>query len=627
MGRGSSVRDKLSQAIKRKSSMVGWYEPRQLARTAYQVFLSTIFGRHADRRLIQVGHAPTDPSVELSFDFSRYGNGPFWFDYIADVGDGFDSTYTMARYLTQPNLELSRQGHSSTTHQTKRGQILIFGGDEVYPAASPEVYAERLIKPYNAAFPKTKSGDDANPDLDSQPAVFAIPGNHDWYDSLVSFTDLFLRNEPFCGWRTLQKRSYFALRLPHGWWLFGTDTQLGSSLDRPQVDYFASVMKNVPKHDQIVLCNAEPYWINAELSRNDQGFTNQQMTYFTETVLRGQVAVFIAGDRHYYRRHEELLQSDGLHTSDGQERTRKLKITAGGGGAFLHPTHNENVEKIGNSPAYRLKKSFPEPSESKKLGYWNLLFPLWNPGFGLVTAVLYLLTARAFLSNIGAYKWNEMHLAVRTVLHDTLTEPFSLYWVLLFFIAFVFFTDTSSKVYRWIAGPLHAIAHLGATFIISWQVSYWLSDGLGLDFSSIVQLLTASALIFCGGWIVGSIIMGLYLFVSLNVFGRHHNDAFSALRIADYKNFLRFTIESNADLVIYPVGVKRVIKNWNFYNGENGELQITPKRTQSENEPFLIEEPIRISKTTVRVEDRNSTPNASSANDKSDEKVVEVKVN
>ncbi|MEJ7848392.1 MAG: hypothetical protein WKF92_09915 [Pyrinomonadaceae bacterium] len=610
----SRVLDKISEALNLRASMVGWYEPRQLARTAYQVFLSTIFGRHADRRLLQAGPVAPGSAVELYFNFSEV-DGPFWFDYIADVGDGFDSTYTMASCLAQPMLKLMEL-NKSTLHTTERGKILVFGGDEVYPAASAEVYRERLIKPYNAAFPGVINA--AGAGLDSRPAVFAIPGNHDWYDSLVAFSDLFMRNEPFCGWRTMQKRSYFALRLPRGWWLFGTDTQLGSSLDRPQIDYFASVMKDVPAADRIILCNAEPNWINAELFKNDPGFSDQQMTDFNENVLRDQVAVFIAGDRHYYRRHEETGKV-------GPTAFKRQKITAGGGGAFLHPTHNENVDRIGKNPVYKLKKSFPDPSDSRRLSYWNLLFPLWNPSFGLVTAVLYLLTARAFLSNIGTFAWSEIHLAIATLVHDTLTEPFSLYWVLLFFIGFLFFTDTASKIYRWIAGTLHAIAHLAATFVISWQVSYWLSDGRGLNFGSTIQLLSASALIFIGGWIVGSAIMGIYLFVSLHIFGRHHNDAFSALKIADYKNFLRLKIEENGELVIFPVGIKSVIKKWKFSKGD-GEQKITPKVIKDENLPILIEQPIRFAKPVSASNDPVQRSHDSGPNDHIADHVVSVDV-
>jgi hypothetical protein len=606
--------------LKRKAPMVGWFQPRQLAHTAYQVFLSTVFGRHADRRLLEVGSPGPDPLVDKSFNFAN-AEGPFWFDYVADVGDGFDSTYTIARTIAAKELEVATPEGES--FHTKRGSILIFGGDEVYPTASPENYRERLVLPYNAAFPRRRKGEGTSKEQDPRPSVFAIPGNHDWYDSLVSFSDLFCENDDFAGWKTVQKRSYFALRLPRGWWLFGTDTQLGSSLDKPQIEYFGGVMKKVLPTEKIILCNAEPYWINAGLSKDATSFSDQQMRYFTASVLRNQVAVYIAGDRHYYRRHEEAGTSG---TSD-HPPSKKQKITAGGGGAFLHPTHNEDLDRIGKSRVYELKKSFPEPSVSRRLGYWNLLFPLWNPGFGSVTAVLYLLTARAFLSNIGTYKWNEIHLALRTVAHDTLTEPFSLYWVLLCFIGFLFFTDTSSKVYRWIAGTIHAAAHLAATFVIAWQVSYFLSGGRGLDFASVTQLLTASALIFAGGWVIGSMIMGLYLFVSLNVFGRHHNDAFSAIKIADYKNFLRLTIEENGDLVIYPIGIKKVIKRWKKGDRTRGESEFVPQSIKEENVPFLIEPPIRFMPSALVPAVREARPPSGPGPESIEKKVVEVNVN
>ena len=67
-----------------------------------------------------------------------------------------------------------------------------------------------------------------------EPEVFALPGNHDWYDSLVSFTRLFCSQRWFQGWRTRQRRSYFALKLPGRWWLVATDFQLGSDIDALQ---------------------------------------------------------------------------------------------------------------------------------------------------------------------------------------------------------------------------------------------------------------------------------------------------------------------------------------------------------------------------------------------------------
>jgi len=61
--------------------------------------------------------------------------------------------------------------------------VLVFGGDQVYPSPSREEYQRRLVAPYAAAF-----GDDTTSE---RPHVYAVPGNHDWYDGLSAFTRLF----------------------------------------------------------------------------------------------------------------------------------------------------------------------------------------------------------------------------------------------------------------------------------------------------------------------------------------------------------------------------------------------------------------------------------------------------
>ena len=50
----------------------------------------------------------------------------FWFDFIADTGDGGNSTYTVARLLAQPRLRVKMNG---SVHSLPRGQLLLIGGD------------------------------------------------------------------------------------------------------------------------------------------------------------------------------------------------------------------------------------------------------------------------------------------------------------------------------------------------------------------------------------------------------------------------------------------------------------------------------------------------------------------
>ena len=102
--------------------MVGWYDPRVLAHSAYQVAIANVFGRHSDTRLIEA--LASQPQNE--FDFSA-AQGDFWFDYTADIGDGWNSTFAIADAIAQPELSVE---HGGAMEKTQSGQVLIFGGDD-----------------------------------------------------------------------------------------------------------------------------------------------------------------------------------------------------------------------------------------------------------------------------------------------------------------------------------------------------------------------------------------------------------------------------------------------------------------------------------------------------------------
>ncbi len=158
---------------------VRWFSPGMLLQTAKFVALSAVFGSYADKREVQAS-AATVP-------FHDHSEGAeAWVDYVSDVGDGFDATYSVAYLLAQPKLDVTRADGGDST-STTRGSVLVMGGDEVYPAASARGYEERTKGPYNAALPHS----------DDPPVLFAVPGNHDWYDGLTSFLRFFCQGD---GW-------------------------------------------------------------------------------------------------------------------------------------------------------------------------------------------------------------------------------------------------------------------------------------------------------------------------------------------------------------------------------------------------------------------------------------------
>jgi Calcineurin-like phosphoesterase len=576
--------------------MVGWYDPAQLARTAVAVVVSTIFGRHADFRMMEA--IATGPVAD-PHNYTRFWkNGPddrdipdegelrkdIWLDYVGDVGDGWNSTYAVARCLAQQELEIANPFDGGTCY-TKRGDILVFGGDQVYPVAARKQYRERLVQPYETALCRSTS---------PHPHAYAIPGNHDWYDSLVSFTRLFCQKRWFGGWQTNQTRSYFALKLPGKWWLLGTDVQLDSDIDIQQVTYFKAVANKMEEGDKVIICTAEPHWIYATIyGRDDSNFNENNLAFLEKKVIgdKAKVAAFIAGDQHHYQRYE------------GGDYTQK--ITAGGGGAFLHPTHGGAIPKLierllhrplGRSVqtlvgGFNLKESFPSPDDSKKLGWKNFAFLFLNPWFGLLTAIFYVLTAWAAKSDVGQYGLSDWDLVVGQAIATALRNPGALFWIAAMIGGFILFTDTHSRLYRWIAGPLHGLSHLGATFFIGWLAGYIASQFFQWEFDSWQQLLFSAAVLFALGWIVGSTIMGVYLFVSLNLFGRHSNEAFSSLAIPDYKVFLRLWIEANGNLTLFPIGISRVPRKWKRQpEGTDGPAYV-PDDAKATG-PTLVERPL-----------------------------------
>jgi hypothetical protein len=557
--------------------MVGWYDPGQLARTAVDVAVSTIFGRNADYRVTEAlaGPAAEDavfgdeagapPNSDGVYDYGD--RNEMWLDYIADSGDGWDSTYSVAYHASQPQLT-----PAGASEPLPRGQVLVFGGDEVYPTASRQVYRERLVQPFAAASPRT---DAANPD------VFAVPGNHDWYDSLVSFTRLFCSRRGFANWNTRQSRSYFALRLPQHWWLIGTDVQLSSDIDVAQVRYFKHVASLMDPQDRIILCTAEPHWIYAKIyNKFDKEINENNLAFLEQRVFGREISVYLSGDLHHYRRHA---------TDAGLQ-----KITAGGGGAFLHPTHGPDVTELADG--YKLRKAFPSPADSWKINLKNLGFLFMNPKFGVLTALLYMLTCWSVMADLSKYKSiNDTWLAMGEAVSRAITNPTAVFWILLVWGGFLMFTDVHSKSYRIIAGTLHGLTHVLAVFFIGWFATYvsvklslqWFDKG----FFTPHQLLIAAVIIFVLGWIVGSIVMGLYLLISLNIFKRHANEAFSALACPDWKNFLRLKIDSQGHLTIFPIGIRRVARKWK--ESKAGGSAYVPDDSNATS-PELIEQPITI---------------------------------
>ncbi len=304
--------------------MVDWFDPQLLAKVGIRSVLSATIGSYTDQRLIQAAtDLTTEDELKSRYDYSETGSPPsalapdssgaVWVDYIADLGDGFEPTYAMAYMLAADSLKVE-----GAEEDLPAGGLLVMGGDQVYPDATKQEYQDRLRDPYDWAFSTEKP----------QRKVFAVPGNHDWYDGLASFSALFCSardrisgglGAQLGGWRCHQHRSYFAIKLPHNWWIWGPDIQLADNLDDSQRDYFDLMADQTHPGDKIILCIAEPSWLH-------QNYDNLHEISMLARKNGAKVMAVLAGDWHHYSR----------YTCD---KLGMQFITCGGGGAFAHATH------------------------------------------------------------------------------------------------------------------------------------------------------------------------------------------------------------------------------------------------------------------------------------------------
>ena len=540
--------------------MVRWFDPHQLVDTVSRVVASGVWNSYADSRELQ---ARTPSEI-----YDRSHASELWVDYVSDLGDGFDSTYTVARTLAQEKLVLSADDDVST----QRGGMLVMGGDQVYPVPKKREYVNRLLGPYEAAMPRAPG---------RGVELFAIPGSHDWYDGLINFSNVFCQQRSIGGWQTEQSRSYFAVKLPHGWWIWGADLQFGDYLDEPQLQYFCNAAEQLAEGDRIILCMAKEVDSGR---KSTEVFSDRHLGYLEREVVDpagGRIAVYLKSGKHHYCRYEE------------EGGTRQL-ITAGGGGAFMHPTHAlpERTRPHGDDEGgeYRLVTAYPSPRDSKKLRKWLFVLPAYNLPLAAVFGAIYVVLA--FMLNLhlrNAY----VSLGLSDLGRALWSSPTAFMLIMLMVVTFgvmVRLAHEASGVVRLLIALVHT-AMLFATLAAVFIASSWLVSGFGPGVGS---LLTFLALVGVLGGITGVLGISAYLWAT-NLLGFHGNEAYAPLHYPNYKNFLRLHIDSDGTLTVYAVGIDKVTKKWEARPDADPDAPWFDA-VGAPAEPHLIEAPITIAK-------------------------------
>ncbi|MDG4763409.1 metallophosphoesterase [Solwaraspora sp. WMMD406] len=540
---------------------VPWLAPLLLLSTGLRTLLAALFGAYLDKRELQSA-LPDDVHSHDSVD------GELWIDYVADLGDGFPATYSLAYLLAQPDLAIDG------AVRLPRGDLLVMGGDQVYPSASGEAYEDRCKGPYQAASPKAPTGR-------PQPTLYAIPGNHDWYDGLTAFLRLFARRRDASigGWRTEQKRSYFAVRLPHNWWLFAIDEQFGAYLDDPQLMYFEQAAAQLGPADRVILAVPEPTWVKAEVDHQ----AYDAVDYFLRTVIKptgARVPVMISGDLHHYARY--------AHPD------RQL-ITCGGGGAYLSATHKlpERItvppadtiaRKASPSREYVLAGRYPQADRSRRYS-WGIFhrLPRRNPGFAALLGTLQTLLMLAVAGVIVS--WSD------TDGQRLFSIPLVAMVVLTLAASVVFAKPPSASGVRhsrhWLLGLGHGVAHIGLAWV---GALVWLQLPF-VDWPWPLPVVAAAVVYGPLAGLVATQLTAGYL-VLAGAFDVNLNELFAGQGIEDAKGFLRMRIDADGALTIHPIAVDRICRRWRTDPaGRPDSSWIVPEQPLTAR---LAEEPITV---------------------------------
>jgi hypothetical protein len=572
-------------ALAKYPKMAAWFNPVLLVRLLWRVILSDVFGQYADRRLIVAALDTATPEELFArarkfmldqnnteiWTFTPDQEGAVWIDFVADLGDGFDATYAMASLLAQEKLEVGG-------HVLPRGRLLVMGGDQVYPRAAPETYRKQLRDPYDWAFP------DPYPRSQKGPPVYAIPGNHDWYDGLVLFLALFAREQHMHlgGWRTHQRRSYFALQITKDWWLWAMDAQLDDDVDQPQRDYFVAIAKRMDENSKIILCGPEPGWLYTHKQGSKSLSVIDFIGWMALNAHRGlSVPLVLSGDTHHYSRYE------------GDDHLTQF-ITSGGGGAFLHSTHqveptidldrrsegfswlDGKVKKLtlGRDSATGNEAVYPSKADSIRMLAGNFAFVGLNPGFAFVLGTIY------WLLSLLAARW-----------------PIDMLYVAPALLVGGFFLYTKNqegggwKIFgvSAINGLVHALALFTVIHGVQWLLGEWFASTPWVRLSFFLH---AAAMIVLGG-VVAGFLFGVYLYVTSRWLHINHNDAFSSMRRDSHRNLLRLRIKDDT-VTVYPVGLDRSPARHEWRR--NSEIDpLAPKYVPATPlAPHLIEAPVTI---------------------------------
>lgn len=313
---------------------LSWLNPRTLLDSRNDTVSEKLGDPTNDLRRAWIAAALGRDGASLSID--RTGEGDVSFLVVGDSGEGDAS-----QWATVPAL----------ASVWDEAAFMVIASDVIYPAGDVNEYEEKFYKPYR----------------DFRGPIYAIPGNHDWYDELQGFMFhlvgvekmappewTFTRDLPRWKralhralWRKPRPPATTAVATRESWrpldsqrsgqcasyWAIDTDrlrivaidTGIRGDIDRDQAEWLRKVSQD-PSRPKL-LVTGKPIYVDNEYHPGpiEGGGTVDEIVRDPQ---HGYLAA-VAGDIHNYQRYPVDV---------GGGRVIQY-IVSGGGGAFMHETH------------------------------------------------------------------------------------------------------------------------------------------------------------------------------------------------------------------------------------------------------------------------------------------------
>ncbi|GAA4189638.1 metallophosphoesterase [Streptosporangium oxazolinicum] len=306
-----------------------WLNPRTIWRSRNEV-LAILFGDPSGQVRARWVGSQRDRGVDPSFRIPMDVGPQFSFLVLGDTGEGDASQYAVVPGMLKVGEDTA---------------FAVVASDVIYPTGSGNEYEDKFFRPYQ----------------DYRAPIYAIPGNHDWYDGLGGFMRVFCDAPALAAesegfklspsglrgllWRkpekidearlararerrarpeqrVVQPAPYWAMETP-GLLIVGVDTGIRGEIDREQADWLRTVSRDPrPK----VLITGKPIYTRNEYKPSKLAGGGTIDDIVTDPAHNYVAA--IGGDVHNYQRFPVKVG----------DRTIQY-LVAGGSGAFMHATH------------------------------------------------------------------------------------------------------------------------------------------------------------------------------------------------------------------------------------------------------------------------------------------------